>query len=546
MPTIALPIRYRSPYAIPNVLTPPDDTLPGFDPNFAQAQNLDTASNASPPPADIPPPPANASAAMDTTSVKLPSLTPGGGIRKFKAPTMPPPEQVGSVDRQPATDTTSNPVQTAPDATAPQPTGIEKANQNLDAVHAQRPQAPTSNLMQRLGLAVLSVTKLAPVANMVMHPKWAQQQSAYEGTLADAQEQQKEAVEAERGEAYSAQKEAQAASYGQIQDTRKAGIQERADAAKQRITEALIKSGAVQLNPGQQAPAGWTPVNNPSDPNGSWVRRSPIVELPDDPAYLAKFPGMKAKDSITTQELDGATKAIWAEQLESTKADNKTPKSTISAEQRVAAIAVGADPNSPDDWTPQQANDILNRVKPPREQREPSPAQQRYQEQQTIRQLTNRVISDAKDGGSQDDSLYDDAMRNVRNFYQNDPEIDAYREDVISRLQSLKRGGLNADLVQNRVSSAAGKTDWMKRLQGGGPTNQPTKPPSTASRLGQQIAKSVNGQAASGQAKPPIVQASSLQEVIAKAPLGKHLLRNGSTLEKRLDGRVLLDGKVVQ
>jgi hypothetical protein len=547
MPTIALPIRYRSPYAIPNVLTPPDDVLPGFNPDFAQAQNLDTASNASPPPADIPPPPANASAAMDTTSVKLPSLTPGGGIRKFKAPTMPPPETVGTVDRQPATDTASNPVQVAPpaDASAAPNTGIEKANQTLDAVHAQRPAAPTSNVMQRLGLAVLSTTKMRDAANMLIHPKWSQQQAAYENMLADAEAQQKEAVEAERGEAYSAQKEAQAESYGLNKEARRAATDERKYAAQQRVHDALIKSGAVQMNPGDSVPQGWARLTDPSDPTAVWAKRSPIINLPDNANILAKFPGSKAGDPVAAPEMDGALKAIWNEQLEKTKADNKPEKGLVTPDQRAAAIAIGADPDNPDAWSAQQAGTILDRIRPPREPREPSPTQQRYQEQQTIRQLTNRVVSDAKAGGSQDDSLYDDAMRNVRNFYQNDPEIDAYREDVISRLQSLKRGGLNTDVVQNRVSSAAGKTDWMKRLQGG-TANQPAKPPSAASRLGQQIAKRVRGQGVSGQTKPPIVQANSLQEVIAKAPAGTHLLRNGSTLEKRPDGRVLLDGKVVQ
>ncbi|MGH9592928.1 MAG: hypothetical protein ACRD5L_07535, partial [Bryobacteraceae bacterium] len=43
-----------------------------------------------------------------------------------------------------------------------------------------------------------------------------------------------------------------------------------------------------------------------------------------------------------------------------------------------------------------------------------------------------------------------------------------------------------------------------------------------------------------------IVPAGSLQDAIAKAPVGVHTLRNGSTLEKRADGTVLLNGKQVQ
>ena len=205
-------------------------------------------------------------------------------------------------------------------------------------------------------------------------------------------------------------------------------------------------------------------------------------------------------------------------------------KPQVTPEMRAAATAVGADPNDPDSWTAQQAGSILDRVKPLRAEREPSAADQRYQDQTKIRQLANRVISDAKNGGSTDATLYDDAIRNARTFYQNDPDIDTYREDVISRIQSLKRGGLNTDVVQNRANRGAGNADWAARLQGAksqaSTTSYATQP--------------------SGRPAAPVMQANSLQDVIAKAPAGVHKLRNGSVLEKRADGTVFLDGKAVR
>ena len=211
------------------------------------------------------------------------------------------------------------------------------------------------------------------------------------------------------------------------------------------------------------------------------------------------------------------------------RTDNPVPKSQATPEMRAAATAVGADPNDPDSWTAQQAGSILDRVKPPRAEREPSASEQRYQDQAKIRQLANRVIHDAKSGGSSDATLHDDAIRNTRMFYQNDPDIDANREEVIDRIQSLKRSALGTTAVEERVNRGAGRADWAARLQGkpqSGTTTNATQQP--------------RGIAA------PVMQANSLQDVIAKAPAGVHKLRNGSVLEKRSDGTVLLDGKAVQ
>ena len=52
-----------------------------------------------------------------------------------------------------------------------------------------RPAAPSSNWAQRLALAGLSLTRFAPAANEIIHPKWSQQASAYQAQQADIQQQ---------------------------------------------------------------------------------------------------------------------------------------------------------------------------------------------------------------------------------------------------------------------------------------------------------------------------------------------------------------------
>lgn len=356
---ITLPVRYKSPYAFPDVLTPPDSAVPGFDTDAVQAQNLDDASPDQPNLQRIPRPPKTGTDAM-ASQVALPPLRPQpstGPVRKFKAPSMPPPEEAklepppSPIAAPGAAAPTPNPEEAGiapvptPSSLGPKPqTAVEKASSALEAQHAKRPEMPQSNWAQRLGLAILSLTKFAPIANQIMHPKWAGQEAAYEQTLGDLQEQEKEAVEAERGEAYSAQKQAQAESYKLTAEQRAAATAERSQAAKQKITDSLIKAGYVQLNPGQATPQGWATATDPSNPSAVWVRRSPIINLPNSPDILTKFPGAKAGDPVAAPEYDSALKALWQDQLESKK-ENAKPVKGPTNEVELAQAAQNPDPS---------------------------------------------------------------------------------------------------------------------------------------------------------------------------------------------------------
>jgi hypothetical protein len=67
-----------------------------------------------------------------------------------------------------------------------------------------------SNWAQRLGMALLASTKLAPIANMIVHPKWTEQEHNRQAQLAASEGQLKDIDTAESAEALSEQRRASA------------------------------------------------------------------------------------------------------------------------------------------------------------------------------------------------------------------------------------------------------------------------------------------------------------------------------------------------
>jgi hypothetical protein len=346
MPQIRFPANYPLPPAQAALLADPD-ALPGFnptdDPDSADP-GLNTVSAGDPTP--IPPSPTNAADAESANTVALPPLSSNGTAPKM-APsrngTPPPPVDLPRPPPVAAAPQAPNPGAPPPDMAAGLQDAIQAPATNA-AGGPTPPEAPNSNWAERLGKAVLSLTRFAPMANQIIHPKWAEQMQAYQGQKAafeaeQAQEQQATATqaEAEKAEAYAAQKNAQAASYAQTQDQRKTAAQDRLKAA----FEKTMGPNAVQLGPGESVPQGFTPFTDPTDPNSVWVRRSPIVTAPKE--LLPYLPGIKEGQPITQPELDGAFKAAQAVNLENVRAGNK-PEKTPN-EVQLAIDAGNPDPN---------------------------------------------------------------------------------------------------------------------------------------------------------------------------------------------------------
>jgi len=72
---------------------------------------------------------------------------------------------------------------------ATSPATATAAAPEVDDDQLKRPKAAPNNWAQRLGLAVLSMTKFGPIANQIIHPKWSEQEGAYERQQADLSKQ---------------------------------------------------------------------------------------------------------------------------------------------------------------------------------------------------------------------------------------------------------------------------------------------------------------------------------------------------------------------
>lgn len=143
----------------------------------------------------------------------LPESNPGAPPEE---PLPQPPPELSQVGGPQAIPTPQAPPAPAPNSLAPKPPSSAQqasaaANAALAKQHEEKPGPAPNNWAQRLALAVLSTTRLAPIANQLIHPKWTEQEHAYESKLGDLQEQQKEAQTAAGTEALIEQREAQAA-----------------------------------------------------------------------------------------------------------------------------------------------------------------------------------------------------------------------------------------------------------------------------------------------------------------------------------------------
>lgn len=414
---------YRSSRALPNVLAPPDWSVLGFDPDAAQTQNLSTQSPNQPPPNPIPPPPINGNAAM-ASNIKLPSLSPR------PTPSMPPPE-IGSMDKQVASNSSpvSAPVSAAPTAApiapaqpapaAPAPTPTQRLEQLKSSEIGQAAQtAPTNNWAQRLGLAILSVTRLAPVANQIIHPKWASQRAAFEQSEADiaAQAKIQEAEENIAG----------------LTEQRQATAEQRRAMGLQRMQQADPHFGKARIDP------SYAPAIIPDENGEVWVDKGVAANLtkPEKASKLTIVP----KDSNVIDE-DG--KVIYT-------APEKVVKPTptgLTGSERVAARAAGVDPDNPQGWTQGDAQKVQTELARQSLASRPVVINQGVEDKRAQRAAMNAAFQAA--GGD-----WNKVMDNAR-AGKVDPN---YATDIFDQAEKMTK--LPGD-AQRRVASADATSDQV-------------------------------------------------------------------------------------
>lgn len=354
MPMIAFPTRYRprnpNTYVSPEVLTPPEDDVPAaFNPNAINAQNQDSPS-LSPRPDEIPKPPVLNDTQAGASLENLPPINPDVASKSAmpafarNSAIMPPPGISPPVDAaiQPAaTAPPSSPPATAA-TTAPASADVAKqaladTATNLKKLsEAKAPDKPNSNLAQRIGLAILSMTKLAPHANQIIHPKWSEEEAAYERGLQDVQGKLKGADTAlsavshgEEQEAIAEQRKMQAANYANVEADRKQAAIEKIAAQKSKANQDhlnnITKGHDFQYQSATEPPPpGWSFTPNPDEP-GFGIAISPGVrDLPKE--LLPYFPGKKEGDLVPYQDFKTQQAAWNADNRERLKADVKPDK----------------------------------------------------------------------------------------------------------------------------------------------------------------------------------------------------------------------------
>lgn len=138
-----------------------------------------------------------------------------------------------------------------------------------------------------------------------------------------------------------------------------------------------------------------------------------------------------------------------------------TAASTIIRTENPTLIPGRDTPLSPE--VEEQRKRIARESRPPRE---PSASEQKRKETETIRALANRAMQESRlKGGTE----FDDAIRNVQQFYPDDPEMNEYRESVIEQLNRWKVAGLRPDQIEAQIANGGG---WMTAPQT--PPPQPT------------------------------------------------------------------------
>lgn len=352
MPLAPLQSRYRQPpWALPGALSPDDEKQDSaFNPRMESPTIEDSDPHPveqfppAPPKAPMPAPPAmEAKAAMPPPGSD--ELGPESGP---EAATHDKPEKPHA---EPA------PVDDSEAAAAAEATPSKPQNPRDAALaNTKRFTTPTeqhSNWAQRLGMAVLSATKLAPYANQIVHPKWSEQERARKANLAGAEEDLKNVGATETGKALDDQREATAqqkrllgAQYDDVIQARKDRTDQQHTAAVEsaEIKKTQAKSAAFKTltggrdvlyrKKGDEIPNGWEyiPIHNPEiGEEYEAYAPSAVATVPKE--LVPYMPGAKEGDQVPRQQMDAALKTYRSELEKRNVQDNKPEKEVSSPDQ---------------------------------------------------------------------------------------------------------------------------------------------------------------------------------------------------------------------
>lgn len=216
-----------------------------------------------------------------------------------------------------------------------------------------------NNWAQRLALAALSLTRFAPVADQLVHPKWAQNQAVASQQLANLEGQRRDVTSnlsadalAEQREAQAEFRKAQAAQQQSIEEDRHQRASTAVAAQHEKeyndFQQMMIHLHAIPAVNGEKAPEGYAMIQDPRNPGLAWHSPNAFVPLPQQMGHY--FPGRQVNEPIPTQDLAKAYEQKWKEDLEQIKADNKPEK------QNEAQWIVDADNPDPKISGPAQAH----------------------------------------------------------------------------------------------------------------------------------------------------------------------------------------------
>jgi hypothetical protein len=342
-PDAASPEDWNNPYALPprplNSGTPPADIpgasgfggfQPGQDTSWGDwwRTPLDSAAFN---------PQLSSSGATGTGDTAQPQASTGTGGMGQAAKVMAPPPVPASVSAAPAPSPQGPP--TMPQAMPPpgqasSATPQSTTQQAIDrdtALLAQPAPTPGNHWYQRLGMAIIAGTKLAPYADQILHGQYTQQMGARQAAekelqgLSTAQEAQ------QRGQYYEGlesgrQEERQITAQGRqdVADTQAA--QREAD-RQQKAFNTLVQGHAPIYRPvGQPAPQGWetVPIPNPIvGPGYTAYLPSQLATVPKE--LLPYMPGYREGDQVDRDTLGAAAKA-YQTQIEKQNTAKPTPE----------------------------------------------------------------------------------------------------------------------------------------------------------------------------------------------------------------------------
>jgi len=242
-----------------------------------------------------------------------------------------------------------------PGATSPAAAKPEAQSAADKLAALKRPDAAPNNWAQRLGLAVLSMTKFGPIANQLIHPKWASQNAAYLAEQADLEKRQKEedtaastAANIEAKEATAEQKRGLAADYADKRENQRLTIEDRLKAQTSERNRKFIadrlkgrEADATYQQSFEPRPPGYEAIPDPERPGFVFV--VPPAWRPAPAALLPFLPGAKEGDPISHSEFQNATKALTEIQKEGAKGQNKAEGPKLAFQSTLSKLAAAGE-----------------------------------------------------------------------------------------------------------------------------------------------------------------------------------------------------------